>query len=332
MGRQWTGEQVLEMAWSFQAACVLAAGAELGLFDALAAGRVGAEELASRLGADAAAVAKLADALTAMELLRKDGGRYALAPGVAELLTETGSASVLAMVRHLANCQRSWSQLALVTKTGRPAERAASIRGADADQAAFIEAMNEISLPLAPKLVAALGPPRFRHLLDLGGGPGTWTIAFLRAAAGAKATLFDRPEAIPIARRHVADAGLTDRVTFVGGDFQADEHLPAGADLAWVSAIVHQNSRRENRELLAKVREALAAGGRVMIRDVVMDESRTSPAAGAMFAINMLVNTPAGGTYTFGELGEDLLAAGFTNPVLLHRGQFMDSVIRATKP
>ena len=332
MAKQWTAEGVLEMARAFQPSCVLVAAAELGVFDVLADGRMTAEGLASRLGADAAATAKLADALTAMELLTKDGGQYGLAPGAAEVLTGTGSGSVLAMVRHLANCLRSWGQLAWVAKTGRPAERAASIRGADADLAAFIGAMNAVSLSLAPKLVAALGPPKFNHLLDVGGGPGTWTIAFLRAVAGAKATLFDRPQVLPIARRHVDAAGLGDRVTLAGGDFQAEEALPGGADLAWVSAIVHQNSRQENRDLLARAHAALAGGGQVMIRDVVMDESHTTPASGALFAINMLVNTPAGGTYTFDELSEDLLASGFAEPILLHRGEFMDSVIRATKP
>ncbi len=333
MAKQWTAEMVLETAWAYQPAAVLVAGAELGMFDVLAEGPMTAESLASGLGTDPAATTQLADAfLTAIELLTKDAGLYALAPGVAEVLTETAPASMLAMVRHSASCMRSWAQLAMVTKTGQPQDRPQSVRGADADLAAFIEAMDEISRPLAPKLVAALGPLKFKHLLDVGGGPGTWTIAFLRAVPGAKATLFDRPQVLPIARRHIDAAGLGDRVSLADGDFQADDALPGGADLAWVSAIVHQNSRQENRELLAKVHASLAVGGQVMIRDIVMDDSHTTPASGALFAINMLVNTPAGGTYTFDELSEDLLASGFAEPVLLHRGEFMDSVIRATKP
>ena len=332
MAKQWTAETVLDMAWAYQPAAVLAAGAELGVFDVLARGPMTAEALAAELGADAAATTQLADALTAIELLTKDAGQYALAPGVADLLTETAPASMLAMVRHSAGCMRSWAQLAMVTKTGLVQDRLPSVRGADADLAAFIEAMDEICRPLAPKLVAALGPLKFEHLLDVGGGPGTWTIAFLRAVEGAKATLFDRPQVLPIARKHVDAAGLSDRVTLTGGDFQADDAPPTGADLAWVSAIVHQNSRQENRELLTKVHAALVGGGQVMIRDIVMAESHTTPASGALFAINMLVNTPAGGTYTFDELSEDLLASGFVEPALLHRGEFMDSVIRAIKP
>ena len=325
MAKQWTAETVLEMAWAYQPAAVLVAGAELGVFDVLTRGAMTAEALAAGLGADPAATTQLADALTAIELLVKDAGQYALAPGVAGVLTETGEASMLAMVRHSAGCLRSWAQLAMVTKTGRPEERPASIRGADADLAAFIEAMVEICRPLAPKLVAALGPLKFEHLLDVGGGPATWTIAFLRAVEGATATLFDRPPVLPIARGHIDAAGLGDRVTLTGGDFQADDALPSGADLAWVSAIVHQNSRQENRELLAKVHAALVGGGQVMIRDIVMDESRTHPPGGALFAVNMLVNTAGGGTFTFAELSEDLLAADFCDVQLLRTDEFMNA-------
>ena len=117
----------------------------------------------------------------------------------------------------------------------------------------------------------------------------------------------------------------------MGGDFYEDP-LPQGADLAWLGAIIHQNSREQNRALLAKVYEALAPGGQVVIRDVIMDPSRTRPVMGALFAIMMLLATDAGGTYTFEEVSEDLSATGFIDATLVRRGEFMDSLIRATKP
>ena len=329
--KQWTAEDVLSVARAFQPACVLVAGAELGVFDILSEQSMTAKDLARRLDTDVRATTMLVDALAAMEFLTKDENQYAPAAGIVELLTEAGSKSILAMVRHLANCLRNWAELAKVTESGRPAEHADSIRGPQGDLMAFIEAMDEISRPMAPSLLKVIGPPVFSHLLDLGGGPGTWTIAMLQAVPDAKATLFDLPDVIPIARRHIAAAGLENRVTFAPGDFEVDETLPCGADLAWVSAIVHMNSRQENRDLFAKIHTALADGGRILIRDVIMEESHTSPPDGAMFAINMLVNTPGGGTYTFSELSEDLITSGFHNPKLLCRGEFMDSVIEAIK-
>ena len=103
-------------------------------------------------------------------------------------------------------------------------------------------------------------------------------------------------------------------------------------DLAWVSAIAHQNSREQNRRLFSAVLAALAPGGQILVREILMDESRTSPASGALFAVNMLVGTEAGGTYTFAELRDDLEAAGYTDAAILHRGEWMNSVLGAAKP
>jgi hypothetical protein len=108
--------------------------------------------------------------------------------------------------------------------------------------------------------------------------------------------------------------------------------LPGGADLVWLGAIVHQNSRQQNRLLFSSIYRALSAGGRILIRDILMDESRVSPPSGALFAINMLVATEGGGTYTADELQADLEATGFTKVAVLRRDPWMDSVIQATKP
>jgi len=330
MNRSWTAEDVLEMARGFQPTCVLAAAVDLDVFGVLRAGPLTAAATAEAMRTDPRATAVLLDALTAMELLHKQADRYNVPPDVADLLTDAGAHSVVNMARHQANCLRRWVQLPQVVQSGRPAERKPSIRGEAADEAAFIGAMHNVSAPLVEKVMGALQPLRFDRLLDIGGASGTWTMAFLRAAPRAKATLFDLPDVIPMARRRLTEAGLADRVTLVPGDFYRDP-LPGGCDLAWISAIVHQHSREQNRELFAKVQAALTPGGTVLIRDIVMDASHVHPAAGAMFAINMLVSTPLGGTYTFEELRDDLAAGGFVGATILRRGDGMESFVRATK-
>jgi len=325
-----TAEDVLQRIRQFQPACVLAAAADLELFDRLAGRPQSAAALARRLGAGARGTAVLLDALTALGWLEKRRGRYAVPPGVAPLLTTAGPRSVLAMVQHQANCLRRWAQLARTVKTGRPADRRPSVRGAAADLAAFIGAMDNISAPVADQVIAPLRRLPFRRLLDVGGASGTWTAAFLRLRPGATATLFDLPAVIPLARRRLRSAGCLHRVTLVKGDFEHDA-LPAGADLAWVSAIIHQNSRAQNRRLFARIQRALVPGGRIAIRDIIMDPDRTAPAAGALFAVNMLVGTPAGGTYTLAEVAADLAAAGFADVRLLRRDEGMHSLVVARR-
>ena len=330
MAGKWTVERIMDVTRGYRGACVLFAAADLDIFSILDEVPATAQALATKLGADARATTILLDALSAMGLLVKEDGKYSLGPGVAELLTEGGAGNVLGMVRHRANCLRWWVQLGQVVKSGKPAERQPSLRGAGADQAAFIGAMHNFSEPVAAQVVGELGPLNFRHLLDIGGASGTWTIAFLRAVGEARATIFDLPEVIPLAKRHIAEAGLGERVTFVGGDFYTDD-LPGGADFAWLGAIAHQNSREQNRQLFAKIYAALDNDGVVVLRDVVMNPSRTKPEAGAMFAINMLVATEGGGTYTFDEFKSDLVDAGFGEVVLLRQDEFMNSLIRAAK-
>ncbi|MCP4611987.1 MAG: methyltransferase domain-containing protein [Planctomycetes bacterium] len=330
MTKKWTAEEVLDLARLFQPVCVLAAAADLDVFTPLHEKLMTAQALASELGTDLRATTILLDALVAMELLTKQGDVYSVPDNMAELLTEKSAKSILPMVRHMSNCHRRWAALAGVTQTGKPAERTPSVRGEAADQAAFIGAMHNLSEPIAAEVVGRLQPLKFDHLLDIGGASGTWTMAFLNAIPEVKATLFDFPPVISMAERRLAEAGLNDRVNLVPGDFYADD-LPDGADLAWLGAICHQNSREQNQSLFKKIHKALKDEGVVVIRDVVMDPSHTSPKGGALFAVNMLVNTQEGSTYTFDEYSHDLSEAGFGEVTLVHQDEFMNSLIRAKK-
>jgi precorrin-6B methylase 2 len=327
---RWTADDLLGLSRNYQEAAVLGAAAELDLFSPLVRAPLAAAELARVLGCNERGLAVLLDALAALELLEKSGGRYGLAPGLEALLTAEGPQSILAMTQHQARCLRNWAELAGVVKSGRPAPAIPGVRGETGEQEAFIGGMHVISAPVAAQVIQAVQPLQFKHLLDIGGASGTWTIAFLAACPSAQATLFDLPQVIPMARRRLAAAGLSDRVRLAPGDFYTDA-LPPSADLAWVSAIVHQNSREQNRALFGKVFAALAPGGRIALRDILMEEGRTRPVAGALFAVNMLVATPGGGTFTFAELRDDLAAAGFVQAAVLRQDQAMNSVVVAVK-
>ena len=330
MAETWSADELLERVRGFQSACVIIAAAELDLFTALGDTPTTAETLAAQLRADRRGMVVLLDALAALGLLTKQDDTYEVPPDVAERLTENSPTNVLPGVRHQGNCLRRWAQLAQVVQAGRPAERGVSIRGQTGDCESFIGAMDNFTAPIAPQMVEILGPPRFQRMLDIGGASGTWTIAFLLAVPDATAVLFDLPEVIPLARERLTHAGVADRVTLVAGDYNADP-LPAGADFAWLSAIAHQNSRDENRALYAKIHTSLTENGVLVIRDVVMDRDHTTPTAGALFAVNMLVGTEGGGTYSLDETREDLRAAGFNEIELVHQDAHMNSLIRAGK-
>ena len=326
-----TPEAVLDLALNFMESRILLSGAELNLFTILTPVPLSAQEVASRIKADPRALSILLDALTGLGFLVKRGEAYQCPPSASPFLSTDTPKSILPMVLHMASLWWKWSGLTSVVRGSRTSDKAAvSSEGADGLRA-FIGAMDVIASRLAPQIVAVINPGSSRALLDVGGASGTYTLAFLQAAPEMKATLFDRPAVIKIARQRLGKAGVLSRVTLVAGDFYRDE-LPKGQDLAFVSAIIHQNSPEENLNLFAKVFRSLVPGGRIVIRDHVMEPDRTHPKEGAVFAVNMLVSTSGGRTYTYDEIKAGLAQAGFVSIRLLQKGEHMDGLVEAFKP
>jgi hypothetical protein len=325
-----TAEEILEMMRGYQLPCVLAAAVDLDVFEILASSPGTAAEIAEMLQADLRAMTILLDALSAVGLLTKTEQRYSVPNGLVPLLTGGSSESVLAMLRHQANCLRRWSRLPWVVQSGVRDDPGPSIRGAEADQQAFIEAMHVVSREVAAALIREIRPGQFRCVLDLGGGSGTWTLAWLQAEPRARAIIFDLPHVIAMARERIASSPFAGRIALAAGDFSTDR-LPTGADLVWVSAIIHQNSRQENRAMYRRIAAAIQPGGWIYIRDILMHPSRTVPLVGALFAVNMLAATDGGNTYTLAEIEEDLLSVGFTDVQLVRQDEGMHSVVRARR-
>ncbi|MBP7765896.1 MAG: hypothetical protein K4445_07705 [Deltaproteobacteria bacterium] len=327
-----TAQDILQLARGFMESRLLLTAAELNLFTLLDEAPATAAALAGRLPADLRGLTILLDALAAMGLMMKTpDGAYRPASDAAVYLNEKSPQSVLPMVLHANSLWKSWSSLTTKVTGSEPfAIPPAEIRSAEEIQA-FIGAMHVVGLPMARQIVKAVAIENARNLIDVGGASGTYTIAFLSAAPYMRATLFDRPAVIDLARERLAAEGLISRVRLVAGDFYTDE-LPGGHDLALVSAIIHQNGPAQNVDLFRKVCRALVSGGRIIIRDHIMAPDRVTPEEGAFFAVNMLVNTQAGSTYTFAEIRSWLEEAGFVNVRLVQTGSRMDGLIEAAVP
>ncbi len=324
-----TPQEILSLSRNFMECRVLLTGAELDIFTHLAE-PASSGDLAEKKGWHERPLTVVLDALTAMGLLIKQYGQYLTKPDLLPFLDAKSSQSVLPMVKHAATIWTNWSNLTrIVAETGRADKIPARFDGED--QKAFIGAMHVVGRQHAPAIVQAVQPGPARRLLDVGGASGTYTIAFLDASPQMSATIFDLPDVVDMGRVRIAASGLEDRVDFVSGDFYTDQ-LPSGYDLALLSAIIHQNSPDQNLALYKKIWTALMPGGRLVIRDHVMENGKTAPKSGALFAINMLVGTPGGGTYTYEEIKTGLVGAGFENIRLIQGKDHMMGLIEACRP
>jgi precorrin-6B methylase 2 len=325
-----TPDSILETARGFMASRVLLSGSELDIFSLLARDSLTAEEIATAKNADLRAMTILLDALSALGFLVKTAGRYRTETSAVDLLSAEAQDSILPMVLHMGAVWRNWSRITDIVLAEAKAGMEKDGALADANIKSFIGAMHVVASKMAPKVVAAIDPGPARHLIDVGGGSGSYTLAFLTAAPEMKATLFDLPPVIEMARERAQSAGLAHRVNLVPGDFYRDE-LPGGHDLALLSAIIHQNSPEQNKNLFGKIYRCLDAGGRIVIRDHVMSPDKTQPLEGALFAVNMLAGTAGGNTYTFDEIKSGLSASGFTRIHLIQTlGMF--SLVEGFKP
>jgi len=262
-------------------------------------------------------------------LLQKEQQRYRLAEG-SEALSGKHPATILPMVLHLNHIWKNWSLLSDIVRQGKNESLKKITEWGGEVQEAFIGAMHVVGKEMASEIAESYDLSPYKKLLDIGGASGTYSMAFLRKNPAMRAVIFDFAPVLALAKKRLEAEGFLDRVELVAGDFYQDE-LPEGCDLALLSAIIHQNSPEQNIELYKKIYRALVPGGVVLIRDHIMDESRTQPPAGAMFALNMLVNTSGGDTYTFKEVKETLEAAGFGEVKQVRNGERMDCLVEGRK-
>jgi predicted nicotinamide N-methyase len=331
MTNGWDREKLLDLSRTFQKSRILLTAVELNLFDILAKGYQTVEELCTSHGFSPRGLRILLDALASQGLVSRSlDEKYGLEESLSRLLTKDGEDSVLPMILHAVSMWQSWSKLTEIVRTGvNPNVMGIRSRSTE-DMEAFIGAMHVIGLKMADSIAESLDLTRFKRMLDIGGASGTYVMAFLKRAPHMTATIFDLPNVVQMAQKRLDKEAYSHRVELAGGDYTSHD-LPRGHDLVLLSAIIHSNGREGNRDLFRKIFQALEPGGALLVRDYVMDQTRTFPPNGAIFAVNMLAATSDGNSYTFEEIREDMQKAGFSNISMIRDGQNMDQLVIAEK-
>ena len=305
-------DDLLGTIMTFRQSRIILSGFELELFTALDDGRKTSTEVAQKLGTDPRGTDRLMNALCALGLLRKNSYLFSNTPFSAAYLVK-GKPKYLASLSHMAGLWHRWSSLTqAVRRGGRVIDRQDEDKEREKRRIeGFIASMHQRASAQAPRIVRLIDFSGVKKTLDIGGGSGAFSIEFAKAKKDIRATVFDLPGVIPLTRKYVEKAGLSGQFTFVPGDFHGDD-FGSGYDLILLSAIIHMNSFPRNLKLFKKCVRALSPGGQLVISDYIMSPDRTKPTHGALFALNMLVNTKAGDTYTEQEVRALMKEAGLT--------------------
>jgi len=295
-------QSLMQAGRAFQESRVLLTAIELDVFAALGEG-ASAAELSSQLGTDARATEMLLNALVAVGALLKRDGVFrcteesrALAPARASLL-------------HTVHLWNTWSTLTECVKSGRAVQSRGPESFPEARTRAFIAAMHARAQDSAEETVRLAGIRDAKRMLDVGGGSGAYSIAFAKACLALHAEILDLGAVVPLAEEYIRDAGLQGRVGVRPGDMRTAD-FGEGYDLVLLSAVCHMWSEDDNRALIKRCARALVPGGHLVIREFILNEERTAPPFAAIFAINMLVGTERGNTYTEREYRTWMTEAG----------------------
>jgi 2-polyprenyl-3-methyl-5-hydroxy-6-metoxy-1,4-benzoquinol methylase len=306
-------DRIREMNFSYGPQRALAAGVQLGVFSTLAGGPKTAAAIAGAAGASERGMTMLLDALVALELLGKKGDRYELTADSARYLVR-GSPDYAGAMLENDMLWEAWGHLAESVRSGKPWRSANHRELAEKFFPILIRTLHVFNRDMARRLAAALVPHetvRGLRVLDIGCGSAVWSIAIAERDLEAQVTALDLPAVLETTREYLAREGVLDQYELRPGDLHSAELEPSRYDLVLLGNIVHGESPEQSRELFRRIHKALEPGGRIAIIDMVPNDERTGPPFPLLFALNMLLNTDGGGTYTLAEYSEWLKEAGF---------------------
>jgi SAM-dependent methyltransferase len=291
---------------------VLFASSDLGLFRTLAElGEADAKTVAGSCGLDFRGARLLLDACVAVGLLTKKGNIYQNSPETAACLVPGSPADLSGAIRYNRDVYGAWGRLREMVKTGQPAEDPGLHLGEDPERTrTFVLAMHGRALGIGRAVIPHLRLAGRQRLLDVGGGPGTYSMLIAGAFSQIECTVLDLPPIVRMADELVERSGLRDRVRTLAGDYHTTA-FPGGYDVVIFFGVLHQEEPDAVRDLLCRAHSALVQGGEVYVLDMMTDATRARPKFSALFALNMALTTRHGWVFSDDELRTWLTEAGF---------------------
>ncbi len=306
--------RIIDLANAFYESCVLFAASDLGVFGELAElESADAERIANELATDTRSTRLLLDACVAIGLLEKEGDVYHNSPESSAFLVPNVPGNLTGAIRYNRDVYPAWGNLPELVHTGKPVERPEIHLGEDENRTrTFVLSMHQRAMGIGRAVVPLLDLRDRRQLLDIGGGPGTYSVLLAKAFPALSCTVMDLPEIVQIAEELIAEEGVDDRVKTRAGDYHTTE-FPQGNDVVNIFGVLHQESPNTIQDILNRSFNSLTPGGVINIMDMMTGASHTAPKFSALFAVNMALTTEDGWVFSDRELSGWLSTAGFTD-------------------
>lgn len=330
-----TPERIYQFAFAYAAPLVLEAAIRHHVFDVLDSGPKSLREIHQATGASERGLAAILNVLVGFDFLSKNRqGSYSLTPESATFLVSTKPEFQGGIIRHTSeHLLPKWLVLNEIVASGKPVKAVNQQTDGSEFFKQFVNDIFPMSYHVAQELAAYLDLNRSSgpvSVLDLAAGSGVWGIALAQSSPQVRVTAVDWPGVLPVTRATVARFGLSARFSFVEGDLQ-EANFGSGHNVATLGHILHSEGIERSKALLKKTFQALGCGGTIAIAEFLVNEDRTGPLNGLIFAVNMLVNTDCGDTYSFEEIAKWLYEAGFADArTIATHGP--SPLILATKP
>lgn len=305
---------IIDMASAFYQSCILFSASDLGLFACLeTTGGATAPDVARECGLAERETRLLLDACVALGLLDKQGERYRNTREASLFLVPGSPGDMTGALRYNRDVYPAWGRLTSLVREGGPVEKPEIHLGEDpARTRAFVLAMHGRAMAIGRSVVPMLGLGDADRVLDLGGGSGAYAMLAVHSKPKLRCTVVDLPAVAAIARELVADAGLSERVDCLAGDYRTFDY-PSDMDGVHLFGVLHQESPEAIAGILAKAFAALKPGGRLRVLDMMTDQSRCHPQFSALFAVNMALTTDNGWVFSDADLRQWCEQAGFVD-------------------
>jgi O-methyltransferase domain/Dimerisation domain len=303
--------KLLEISGSYWQTCTLHAAIRLDIFSIIGNRLLTSEDVSDMLQSNQRGVEMLLNALSAMNLLEKKENTYSNTPLSLAFLVKNSSRYIGHIIMHHYHLVDSWNRLDVAVRTGQPVRGRVSHTDEERRES-FLMGMFNLAMNLAPVLVPKINLSNRHHLLDFGGGPGTYAIHFCLNNPQLKATVYDLPTTRPFAEKTIAKFNLQDRIDFKNGDY-LEEEIKGIFDVAWLSHILHGESFENGSKIVRKAVSSLEPGGLIIIHEFILNNTMDGPLFPALFSLNMLLGTPGGQAYSEEQLITMLSDAGVMN-------------------